>query len=191
MGQDFVNPWGRATKKGEPIMMSAILNSGVFPGMQGGPLEHVIAAKAIAFGEALQPSFTEYGHQVIKNASALCNEFLSRGYGVVSGGTSNHLMLIDLRSKFPDLNGKEAENALIKADITINKNMVPFDSRSAMVTSGIRIGSAAITTRGFKEKDCLQAVDWIDRVLANTTNASLIAETRKEVNAFMKSFPLY
>ena len=146
MGNDFENPWGRKTKKGNPIMMSSVMNSGVFPGMQGGPLEHVIAAKAVAFEEALQPSFTLYGEEVIANAQAMAKEFVSRGYSVISGGTDNHLMLIDLNSK--NVTGKEAENALVKADITVNKNMVPFDTRSPFVTSGIRIGTAAITTRG-------------------------------------------
>ena len=191
MHKDFENPWGRTTKKGDPIMMSAILNSGVFPGMQGGPLEHVIAAKAVSFGEALQEDYKLYIQQVRKNANAMANEFLRRGYGVISGGTDNHLMLIDLRSKLPNLNGKEAENALIKADITINKNMVPFDSRSALVTSGIRIGTAAVTTRGFKEDACLQTVEWIDEILTDHSNDSNINTIRGKVNSYMELYPLY
>lgn len=191
MHKDFENPWGRTTKKRDAIMMSAILNSGVFPGMQGGPLEHVIAAKAVAFGEALQDDYKSYIQQVRKNANAMANEFLRRGYGVISGGTDNHLMLIDLRSKLPNLNGKEAENALIKADITINKNMVPFDSRSALVTSGIRIGTAAVTTRGFKEDACLQTVEWIDEILTDHNNDANISSIKKKVNGYMNDFPLY
>lgn len=191
MHKDFENPWGRTTKKGEPIMMSAILNSGVFPGMQGGPLEHVIAAKAVAFGEALQPEYRSYIQQVKSNASVMATALHDLGYGVISGGTDNHLMLIDLRSKHPDLNGKEAENALIKADITTNKNMVPFDSRTAFVTSGIRLGVAAITTRGFVESDCLQTVEWIDAILSNPGNDALIGDIRKKVNQYMTRFPLY
>ncbi len=191
MGSDFDNPWGRTTKKGSPIKMSRVLNSAVFPGMQGGPLEHVIAAKAVAFGECLTPSYKSYAGQVIKNAKAMAKAFVDLNYGVISGGTDNHMMLIDLRPKFPDLNGKQAENALIKADITINKNMVPFDSRSAFVTSGIRIGSAAITTRGLKEQDCIQVVHWVDKVLNNFEDDAILMEVRGEVNDFMKDFPLY
>lgn len=191
MGKDFENPWGRTTKKGEAIMMSSVLNSGVFPGMQGGPLEHVIAAKAVAFGEVLDPSFTTYARQVKTNAQAMAKSLVSKGYGIISGGTDNHLMLIDLRSKFPDLNGRQAENALIQADITINKNMVPFDSRSAFVTSGIRIGTAAITTRGFVEQDCLQVVEWMDEVLNNFEDEKKLAGIRSEVNQYMQKFPLY
>lgn len=191
MGKDFENPWGRTTKKGEAIMMSSVLNSGVFPGMQGGPLEHVIAAKAVAFGEVLDPSFTTYAKQVKSNAQAMAKSLVSKGYGIISGGTDNHLMLIDLRSKFPDLNGRQAENALIQADITINKNMVPFDSRSAFVTSGIRIGTAAITTRGFVEQDCLQVVEWMDEVLNNFEDEKKLAGIRGEVNQYMQKFPLY
>ena len=189
MGQDFDNPWGRTTKKGTPIQMSSILDSGVFPGMQGGPLEHVIAAKAVAFGEALQPEFKAYGQQVIKNAQAMASAFLERGYHIISGGTDNHLMLIDLRSK--GVNGKLAENALGAADITVNKNMIPFDPQPPMTTSGIRVGAAAITTRGFQEADCRQAVAWIDAVLSQPENGTLHAGIRAEVNAFMKNFPLY
>jgi glycine hydroxymethyltransferase len=191
MHKDFPNPWGKANKKGELTMMSTILNSAVFPGMQGGPLEHVIAAKAVAFGEALLPSFTDYTMQVKKNASAMAQALKDLGYGIISGGTDNHMMLIDLRSKYPDLNGKEAENALVSADLTINKNMVPFDSRSALVTSGIRIGAAAITSRGFVEKDCLQAVEWIDSVLANHNDSSHIKTVKSAVNKYMEAFPLY
>ena len=189
MGEDFDNPWGRKTKKGNPIKMSAILNSGVFPGMQGGPLEHVIAAKAVAFGEALQPAFKAYGQQVIKNAQAMSQAFIDKGYHVISGGTDNHLMLIDLRSK--DITGKSAEQALVRADITVNKNMVPFDTRSPFVTSGIRVGTAAITTRGFSEADCIKTVEWIDEVINNYEDEAVITKVRSEVNAFMKSFPLY
>lgn len=189
MGQDFENPWGRTTKKGTPIKMSAVLNSGVFPGMQGGPLEHVIAAKAVAFGEAMQPSFKTYGEQVIKNAQVMAQAFVEKGYQVISGGTDNHLMLIDLRSK--GVTGKAAENILVRADITVNKNMVPFDTQSPFVTSGIRVGSAAITTRGFKEEDCLQVVDWIDAILSDIENEQKVDQTRKEINQFMERFPLY
>lgn len=189
MGKNFDNPWGRTTKKGNPIKMSAILNSGVFPGMQGGPLEHVIAAKAVAFGEALQPEFKEYGVQVIKNAQAMATAFVEKGYKIISGGTDNHLMLIDLSSK--DVTGKQAENSLVLADITVNKNMVPFDKQSPFVTSGIRIGTAAITSRGFKEDDCKKVVEWVDTILSDVENEDLIGATRKEVNAFMQRFPLY
>jgi len=190
MGKNFENPWGRTTKKGNPIMMSSILNSGVFPGMQGGPLEHVIAAKAVAFGEALKPEFKAYGEQVIKNAQAMANAFVERGYKLISGGTDNHLMLIDLRTK-GDVTGKDAENALVKADITINKNMVPFDTRSPFVTSGIRIGTAAVTSRGFVESDCVQTVEWVDSIISNHTDEALITKTRHEINEFMSRFPLY
>ena len=189
MGKDFENPWGRTTKKGTVIKMSSILNSGVFPGMQGGPLEHVIAAKAVAFQEALQPSFKDYGVQVIKNAKVMVEALLEKGYKVISGSTDNHLMLIDLRSK--NVTGKVAEQALVKADITVNKNMVPFDTQSPFVTSGIRIGTAAITTRGFKEADCLKTIDWIDRVLCDPENEAVISAVRAEVNQFMERFPLY
>jgi glycine hydroxymethyltransferase len=189
MGENFDNPWGRTTKKGTTIKMSSILNSGVFPGMQGGPLEHVIAAKAVAFGEALDPEFKEYGKQVIKNAAVMAQAFVDKGYKVISGGTDNHLMLIDLRSK--DVTGKVAEQALVRADITVNKNMVPFDTRSPFVTSGMRIGTAAITTRGFTEADCVKTVEWIDRILQDPENEALIAQVRGEVNTFMEAFPLY
>ncbi len=189
MGKDFDNPWGRTTKKGAPIRMSSILDSGVFPGMQGGPLEHVIAAKAVAFGEALLPDFKTYGQQVISNAQAMAQEFISRGYRIISGGTDNHLMLLDLQSK--NVNGKVAENALGAADITVNKNMIPFDPQPPMTTSGIRVGSAAITTRGMNEDDCRQVVQWIDEVITHAEDAAKHAKVRAEVNKFMQRFPLY
>lgn len=189
MGKNFDNPWGRTTKKGGLIKMDAILNSGVFPGMQGGPLEHVIAAKAVAFGEALQPEFKDYAKQVIKNAQAMAQAFVEKGYKLISGGTDNHLMLIDLRSK--GVTGKVAEEALGLADITVNKNMVPFDTQSPMVTSGMRIGTPAITTRGFKEADCVKVVEWMDEVIQNADNEQLLHKTRREINAYMENFPLY
>lgn len=189
MGKDFENPWGRKTKKGVTLMMSSILNSGVFPGMQGGPLEHVIAAKAVAFEEALQDSFVTYTEQVILNAKTMAQAFRDKNYKLSSGGTDNHLMLLDLRSK--NISGKLAENALVKADITVNKNMVPFDDKSPFVTSGIRIGTAAITTRGLKQEECLQIVEWIDEVLGNPENETVIENIKKEVNLFMSQFPLY
>lgn len=189
MGQNFDNPWGRTTKKGEMIKMSAILNSGVFPGMQGGPLEHVIAAKAVAFGEALSPEFKAYGQQVQKNAQAMAQAFVQKGYHIISGGTDNHLMLIDLRSK--GVTGKAADAALGKADITVNKNMVPFDTQSALVTSGIRIGTAAVTSRGFKEADCQKVVSWIDTAIMNIDNEEALLDIRKQVNQYMQGFPLY
>ena len=179
MGKDFDNPWGLTTPKGEIKKMSAILNSSVFPGIQGGPLEHVIAAKAVAFYEASQPEYVDYQKQVIANAATMCAEFVRRGYKIISGGTDNHLMLIDLRTKFPDLTGRLAENQLVKADITVNKNMVPFDSRSPFQTSGLRIGTPAITSRGFVEKDMLDIVELIDTVLASA-NAHFFALTAKE-----------
>lgn len=189
MGKNFDNPWGRKTRKGNPIKMSAILNSGVFPGMQGGPLEHVIAAKAVAFHEALQPSFKAYGEQVIKNAKAMAQAFVDKGYKVISGGTDNHMMLIDLRSK--DITGKKAENTLVLADITVNKNMVPFDTQSPFVTSGMRIGTAAVTTRGFNETDCIKVVDWIDAILSDPENEAIIKTVKAEINMYMEKFPLY
>jgi glycine hydroxymethyltransferase len=189
MGENFKNPWGRVTKKGNPVKMSAILNSGVFPGMQGGPLEHVIAAKAIAFGEALQPSFKTYAKQVIANAQAMAKYFMEKDYHLISGGTDNHLMLIDLRSK--GLTGKLAENALVNADITVNKNMVPFDTQSPFVTSGIRVGTAAITSRGFKEDDCLQVAEWMHTILSDAENATVQIKIKEKINAFTSSFPLY
>lgn len=191
MGKDFENPWGLKTPKGEVKMMSAMLDSAVFPGVQGGPLEHVIAAKAVAFGEALSDEFMEYIIQVKKNAQVMAKAFVDKGYHVISGGTDNHLMLIDLRSKFPELTGKVAENTLVKADITINKNMVPFDSRSPFTTSGIRVGTPAITTRGLKEEHMGIIVDLIDEVLSNTENEAVIEKVRTNVNELMYSFPLF
>lgn len=191
IGKDFDNPWGELTPKGVIKKMSAIVNSAVFPGIQGGPLEHVIAAKAVAFGEALSPEFKKYQEQVRANAQAMAKRFIEKGYNIVSGGTDNHCMLIDLRSKFPELTGKKAENTLVMADITINKNMVPFDSRSPFQTSGIRVGTPAITTRGLKENEIVKVVDLIDRVLSNIDSESEIANVRKEVNALMEGRPLY
>lgn len=191
MGKDFPNPWGLTTPKGEVKMMSQILNSSVFPGVQGGPLEHVIAAKAVAFGEALSPEYKEYQSQVKKNAAVLADAFIKKGYKVISDGTDNHSMLIDLRTKFPELTGKKAENTLVLADITINKNMVPYDSRSPFQTSGIRVGTPAISTRGLKEQHMPIIVDLIDKVLSNIDNESAIAEVRAEVNKLMKDFPLF
>ena len=179
MGKDFPNPWGLTTPKGEVKMMSAILNSSVFPGIQGGPLEHVIAAKAVAFFEASQPEYVEYQKQVVKNAAAMCKEFIEKGYKVISDGTDNHLMLIDLRPKFPNLTGRVAEKELVRADITVNKNMVPFDSRSAFATSGLRIGTPAVTSRGFEEKDMKTIVDLIDTVL-DSASRHFDAITAKE-----------
>lgn len=191
MGKDFENPWGKKTPKGEVKMMSQLLNSAVFPGIQGGPLEHVIAAKAVAFGEALTPAFKQWATQVKKNASVLANELIKRGFNIVSGGTDNHSMLVDLRSKYPDLTGKVAERVLVAADITVNKNMVPFDSRSAFQTSGIRLGTPAITTRGAKEDMMIQIADFIERVLNDPDNEEVIAQVRSEVNELMKSYPLF
>ena len=191
MGKDFDNPWGLKTPKGEVKKMSQLLNSAVFPGQQGGPLEHVIAAKAVAFGEALQPEFKEWAQQVQKNAKVLAEELVKRGFGIVSGGTDNHSMLVDLRSKYPDLTGKVAENALVAADITVNKNMVPFDSRSAFQTSGIRLGTPAITTRGAKEDLMVQIAAWIEEVLNDPTNEEVIASVRQRVNEKMKEYPLF
>ena len=191
MGKDFENPWGQKTPKGAIKMMSAVLDSAVFPGTQGGPLEHVIAAKAVAFGEALSPSWKEYGQQVMKNAQAMAKAFVGKGYHVTSGGTDNHLMLIDLRSKFPEITGKKAENTLVLADITINKNMVPFDSRSPFQTSGIRIGTPAVTTRGLKEAHMVQIVDLIDEVISNIDDEKVIEGVKGKVNALMSGFPLF
>lgn len=189
MGEDFDNPWGLKTPKGEIKKMSAILDGAVFPGTQGGPLEHVIAAKAVAFGEALTDDYKAYCEQVIKNARAMAAAFVAKGYKVISGGTDNHMMLIDLRSK--DVSGKLAENTLVKADITINKNMVPFDDKSPFVTSGMRIGSSAVTSRGMKEDDVVKIVDLIDEVLSNHDNDAVIADVRKRINTWMADFPLY
>jgi glycine hydroxymethyltransferase len=189
MGQDFDNPFGVTNPKGELRKMSELLDSGVFPGTQGGPLEHVIAAKAVAFGEALQPEFKTYAKQVIANAQAMAAEFVKRGYNLVSDGTDNHLMLIDLRNK--NITGKKAEETLGKADITVNKNMVPFDDRSPFVTSGIRIGTPAMTSRGMKENDMLQIVEWIDGLINHADDEIFINNTKKAVNSYMKQFPLY
>ncbi|QDK83128.1 serine hydroxymethyltransferase [Spirosoma sp. KCTC 42546] len=189
MRNDFENPYGIKTPKGETRLMSSLLDSGVFPGTQGGPLEHIIAAKAVAFGEALSDDFYDYAVQVKANAQAMANSFLNLGYKIISGGTDNHLMLIDLRSK--GLTGKLAENTLIKADITINKNMVPFDDKSPMVTSGMRVGTAAMTTRGLKESDMEQIVVYIDKVLMNHDNESVLSTVKEEINEWMKAFPLY
>ena len=191
MGKDFENPWGLTTPKGAVKMMSQILNSAVFPGIQGGPLEHVIAAKAVAFGEALDPSYREYQLQVQKNARAMAEAFTKRGYKIVSGGTDNHLMLVDLRTKFPELTGKQAEKSLVAADITTNKNMVPFDSRSPFQTSGLRFGTPAITTRGLKEDKMDYIVGLIDRVLNDPENEENIAAVRRDVNALMADYPLF
>lgn len=191
MGQDFENPWGKTTPKGVVKMMSQLLDSAVFPGVQGGPLEHVIAAKAVAFGEALAPEFREYQLQVQKNAATLAGALVEMGYDIVSGGTDNHCILVDLRSKFPELTGKVAEKALVQADITANKNMVPFDSRSPFQTSGIRLGTPAITTRGAKEPLMLEIAEMIDTVLRNPESAENIAAVRAKVNATMQPYPMF
>ena len=191
MGKDFDNPWGLTTKKGEVKKMSMLLNSAVFPGTQGGPLEHVIAAKAVGFGENLQPSWKDYAMQVKKNAAVLAEDLIQRGFSIVSGGTDNHSMLVDLRTKYPDLTGKVAENALVSADITANKNMVPFDTRSAFQTSGIRLGTAAITTRGAKEDMMHLVAELIEEVLNNPENEQVIKRVREKVNATMKDYPLF
>ena len=191
LGKDFDNPWGLTTPKGVVKKMSQILNSAVFPGIQGGPLEHVIAAKAVAFGEALTPEYKEYQQQVVRNAQALSQALTARGYKIVSGGTDNHLILVDLRTKFPELTGKVAEKALVAADITANKNMVPFDSRSAFQTSGLRFGTPAITTRGLKEDKMEYIAELIDRVLADAENEENIVAVRKDVNALMENYPLF
>lgn len=191
MGSDFENPWGKKSPKGEIRMMSQLLNSAVFPGIQGGPLEHVIAAKAVAFYEALQPEFKVYAKQVKKNAARLAAALTERGFTIVSGGTDNHSMLVDLRSKYPDLTGKVAENALVAADITVNKNMVPFDSRSAFQTSGIRLGTPAITTRGAKEELMDEIADMIETVLNNPHDENTICSVKERVNSTMASYPLF
>ena len=191
MGKDFENPWGLTTKKGEVKKMSMLLNSAVFPGTQGGPLEHVIAAKAVAFNENLQPSWKEYALQVKKNAAVLADDLIGRGFSIVSGGTDNHSMLVDLRSKYPDLTGKVAENALVAADITVNKNMVPFDTRSAFQTSGIRLGTAAMTTRGAKEDMMHLIAELIEEVLNAPEDEKVIARVREKVNTTMKDYPLF
>ena len=191
LGKDFENPWGLTTKKGELKMMSSLLDSAIFPGIQGGPLEHVIASKAVAFGEALEPEYKDYQILVQKNARIMAKAFIDKGYKVISGGTDNHSMLIDLRTKFPDLTGKKAENALVLADITINKNMVPFDSRSPFLTSGLRVGTPAITTRGMKEEHMALIVDLIDEVLQYPENESVISDVRGRVNQMMEGFPMF
>jgi glycine hydroxymethyltransferase len=191
MGKDFVNPWGLTTPKGEIRMMSSLLNSAVFPGIQGGPLEHVIASKAVAFGEALDSSFRDYQKRVKENAEVMAAEFIRKGYKVISGGTDNHLMLIDLRTKFPEITGKKAENTLVKAHITVNKNMVPFDSRSPFLASGIRVGTPAITTRGLKTSDMGTIVELIDEVLSDIDNEAVVRIVGDKVVKMMKSYPLF
>lgn len=191
MGKDFENPWGIKTPKGNTKKMSAILDGGVFPGTQGGPLEHIIAAKAVAYQEALQPEYKDYCKQVMKNAQVLARAMVEKGYQIISGGTDNHLMLIDLRAKSETLTGKIAENTLVRADITVNKNAVPFETRSPFVTSGIRIGTPAVTTRGMKETEMLKIAELIDRVLTNTDDDHVIDQVKKEVNELSLNFPLY
>lgn len=191
LGEDFENPWGKKTPKGVTRMMSSLLDSAVFPGVQGGPLEHVIAAKAVAFGEALQPSYKEYQTQVKKNASVMAQALVDKGYKIISGGTDNHCMLVDLRTKFPELTGKVAEKVLVEADITANKNMVPFDSRSPFLTSGIRLGTPAITTRGAKEDLMGEIVEMIDTVLSNPEDAKIIASVKEKVNTIMEGYPMF
>lgn len=190
MGKDFDNPFGKTTPKGKIRTMSSLLDSAVFPGTQGGPLEHVIAAKAVAFGEALSPEFKEYQKQVMKNAQVMADEFVKRGYKVISGGTDNHSMLIDLRTKVPELTGKEVEKALERADITVNKNMVPFDSRSPFQTSGLRVGTPAVSSRGAKEQDMVEIVALVDKVITNITDENIITEVKETVNKMMDKFPL-
>ncbi len=191
MGKDFVNPWGITTPKGEVRMMSSLLNSAVFPGVQGGPLEHVIASKAVSFGEALQPSFREYQAQVKKNAAVMAKAFIDKGYKVISDGTDNHLMLIDLRTKFPEISGKKVENTLVQAHITVNKNMVPFDSRSPFLTSGLRVGTPAITTRGLKDDKMGVIVELIDEVISNIDDQAVISRVGSKVIEMMKPYPLF
>lgn len=191
LGKDDDNPWGIATKKGEIRKMSSLLNSAVFPGIQGGPLEHIIASKAVAFGEALKPEFKTYQEQVRKNAAVMATEFMNRGYKVVSGGTDNHSMLIDLRSKFAEITGKQVENILVEADITVNKNMVPFDSRSPFKTSGIRLGTPAITTRGVKDDVIPEIVSLIDQVISNINDKAAIGKVKQQVNGLMNAYPMF
>ena len=191
MGRDFENPWGKTTPKGQVRMMSSLLDSAVFPGVQGGPLEHVIAGKAVAFGEALQPEFREYQLQVQRNAAVMAAALIDKGYKIISNGTDNHCILVDLRTKFPDLTGKVAERVLVEADITANKNMVPFDSRSPFQTSGIRLGTPAITTRGAKEELMGEIVEMIDTVLSNPESPETIAAVRAKVNATMEAYPMF
>ena len=189
MGKDFDNPMGKTDKKGNLLKMSHLLNMAVFPGIQGGPLEHVIASKAVAFGEALSPEFKNYSKQVMANAKAFSKAFVDKGYSIVSGGTDNHLFLLDLR--LVSVTGKVAENSLVLADITVNKNMIPFDPTPPMTTSGIRLGTAAMTTRGFVESDFIQVADWIDYLLRNINQESALKEIKAKVNLYMKDFPLY
>ena len=191
LGKDFPNPWGKTTPKGEVKMMSQLLDSAVFPGVQGGPLEHVIAAKAVSFWECLQPEYKAYQKQVQINAAALSKALIERGFTIVSNGTDNHSMLVDLRAKYPELTGKVAEKALVAADITVNKNMVPFDSRSAFQTSGIRLGTPAITTRGAKEDLMVEIAEMIETVLSNVDNEAVIAEVRARVNKTMEKYPIF
>jgi glycine hydroxymethyltransferase len=191
MGKDFVNPWGLTTPKGEEKMMSSLLNSAVFPGIQGGPLEHVIASKAVSFGEALDPKFLEYQSRVKKNAEVMAKAFMEKGYKVISDGTDNHLMLIDLRTKFPEITGKKVENTLVLSHITVNKNMVPFDSRSPFLTSGLRVGTPAVTTRGLKENDMITVVELIDEVISNIENEAVIKRVGDKVIEMMKDYPLF
>jgi glycine hydroxymethyltransferase len=191
MGKDFVNPWGITTPKGEVRMMSSLLNSAVFPGIQGGPLEHVIASKAVAFGEALDPRFNQYQARVKRNATVMAAAFIDKGYKVISDGTDNHLMLIDLRTKFPEISGKKAEFALVRAHITVNKNMVPFDNRSPFLTSGLRVGTPAVTTRGLGEEHMGPIVELIDEVISNCENENKISMVGDKVVKMMKSFPLF
>ena len=191
MGKDFPNPFGKKTPKGEVRMMSSLLNSAVFPGVQGGPLEHIIAAKAVAFHEALQPQFRDYQIQVRKNAAVMAKAMIERGYKIISDGTDNHCLLVDLRTKFPELTGKVAERVLVEADITANKNMVPFDSRSPFQTSGIRLGTPAITTRGAKEDLMEEIVDMIDTVLSSPEDPKVIEAVRAKVNATMEAYPMF
>ncbi|MBT7996377.1 MAG: serine hydroxymethyltransferase, partial [Bacteroidetes bacterium] len=191
IGEDFENPWGKATKKGTVRKMSSLLDSAVFPGIQGGPLEHVIAAKAVAYGEALTDSYMNYILQVQKNAQVMAQAFVDKGYKVISDGTDNHLMLIDLRTKFPEITGRIVEDTLVQADITVNKNMVPFDTRSPFQASGLRVGTPAITTRGLKEEHMAPIVNMIDEVISNFESEEVIANTRTRVNEMMSSFPLF
>ncbi len=191
LGEDFDNPWGKTTKKGEVRKMSSLLNSAVFPGTQGGPLEHVIASKAVSFAEAMTPEFKLYQLQVQKNAAVMADAFVNLGYKVISGGTDNHSMLIDLRTKYPDITGKEVENTLVKAHITVNKNMVPFDSRSPFQTSGLRVGTAAITTRGLKEDSMGTIVEFIDKIISNIGDETIVNSVGKEVSDMMKPYPLF
>jgi glycine hydroxymethyltransferase len=191
IGKDFDNPWGKTTKKGVIKKMSSLLDSAVFPGIQGGPLEHIIASKAVAFGEALSDEFLNYTKQVKKNAEAMAKVFVDKGYHVISDGTDNHLMLIDLRSKFPEITGKMVENTLVKAEITVNKNMVPFDSRSPFQTSGLRVGTPAVTTRGLKEEHMPEIVNLIDKVISDIEHESVIESVKKRVFEMMSEFPLF